>query len=173
LQKRLGKPPCPCTSGCITYFARVCLLGLGCEWGMGSDITTATRAAIACVVEIMKAEHEHRTNKHQSGQHAKVNGRQCQLLSWRNKNAGLLCYDGSADVSGESSHMESFGVSKGIADCTYVRTLTVASLFASATCSGTNGGFLRPRKKLKQQSRWASFKMGKSSLSRKRYGSGR
>ena len=34
LQKRLGKPPCPCTPAYLTYYARVCLLGLGCEYGM-------------------------------------------------------------------------------------------------------------------------------------------
>jgi hypothetical protein len=52
LPKRLGKPPCPSTPGYITYDARVCLLGLGCEYGMGRDLPTAIRAATARVVEI-------------------------------------------------------------------------------------------------------------------------
>ena len=52
---------------------------------------------------------------------------------------------------------EPFVVSKGIVDRTYVRPSSphtsqshqVSSLFASAACSGTAGGFLRPRRKWK------------------------
>ena len=157
MQKRLGKPPCPCTPAYLTYYARVCLLGLGCEYGMGPDLPSATRAAIVRVVQNLKAEHDYRVNKPQCGQHVKVNGRKCKLLAWCNENAVVVCNEGGAGAVDEGGDTEPFVVSKGIVDRTYVRPSSphtsqshqVSSLFASAACSGTAGGFLRPRRKWK------------------------
>jgi len=49
---------------------------------MGPDLPSATRAAIASVVENLKAEHDLRVSNPQSGQHVKVNSRRCKLLAW-------------------------------------------------------------------------------------------
>jgi len=49
---------------------------------MGPDLPSATRAAIASVVENLKAEHNLRVSNPQSGQHVKVNSRRCKLLAW-------------------------------------------------------------------------------------------
>ena len=60
----------------------VLLSGLGCEHGMGPDLPSASRVAIARVVKNLEAEHDLRVNKPESGQHVKVGGRRCKLPEW-------------------------------------------------------------------------------------------
>ena len=81
---------------------------------MGPDFPSASRVAIARVVKNLKAEHDLKVNKPESGQHVKVGGRRCKLLEWCSQHAVVV------NIDGESSGAEArpFVVHQGSVDCT-------------------------------------------------------